>query len=107
MSVWLRLFSVLLIALCAGVASAGAETFGRHTDAPSVHHASDSQSIALCGLCVGHEAAACAESCAGSLQSERRASLVHLDAIGVFLRCGEEDLREGLQSPPDLTPPIA
>lgn len=107
MSRWLRLLCVVLIALLAGSASAGAANFGPRAGDPIMHHIVDFQPNAHCDHCVGNEAVTCAELCVGSLYPERETGVVHLDTRDTFLRRWADNLREGLLLPPNLTPPIA
>lgn len=107
MSTLLRLLSVVLIALLAGSASAGATGYGPHEREVAMHYAVDEQVESQCARCVGHEPVTCAESCVGSLQPERDTDLVHLDAKDAFVTPWADNLRDGLRSPPRLTPPIA
>jgi hypothetical protein len=107
MSALLRLLSVVLIVLLAGSASAGATTYGSREGQMDMHYVVDVQAETQSDHCVGHEPVTCAELCVGSLQPARDADLVHRDAKDAFVTPWADDLRDGLRSPPRLTPPIA
>lgn len=107
MSKWLQYLAVVLIVSLVGLASAGDVGYGSHSAPPSIDVVANWQPDAQCEECLGHEAATCTESCAGSLHPEHQPGMAFSGGTDVFPRSLEDDLLEGRRSPPRLTPPIA
>lgn len=107
MSIWLRLLSVVLIALLVGSASVATAGYGPRAGVTGTHQAMDVPADPVCDGCAFHGAVGCVEACAGSMLPEHDPGVVDLVVGDAFLTSLPDDLREGVELPPRLAPPRA
>jgi len=104
---WLRLLSVVLMALLVGSASVAVAGYGPRSGVMGTHQVMDVPADTACDGCAFHGAVGCVEACAGSMLPGRDSGVVDLVASDAFLTSLPDDLREGIELPPRLAPPRA